>query len=65
MTLHTIVGDVLAGRLAHHPRRARAAVARVRTTELAVRLNGTSMRVLETGLAVTAVATALLIGLGR
>ena len=64
MSLHTIVSDGLAGRLLHHPRRAVTAT-HARTTTLAVRFQGTSMRVLETGLAVTAIATALLIGLGR
>ena len=70
MSLHTIVSDGLAGRLAH--RRAAAAtrtavastVAQPRI-ELPGRLSGLSMRILETGLAVTAIATAFLIGLGR
>ena len=63
MSLHTIVSDGVVGRL--HLRRAPAAVLRPRATEMAVRLTGMSMRVLETGLAVTAIATALLLGLGR
>lgn len=63
MSLHTIVSDGLHGRL--QPRRAVAAVAQPRTTDLAARLSGASMRILETGLAVTAIAVALLIGLGR
>ena len=70
MSLHTIVSDGLAGRLTH--RRAAqgaaqavtASVARPRM-ELPGRLSGMSMRILETGLAVTAIATAVLIGLGR
>ena len=65
VSLHTIVSDGLAGRLHNHPRRARAVVAQPRATDLAVRLSGMSMRVLETCLALTAIATALLIGLGR
>jgi hypothetical protein len=63
VSLHTIVSDGVVGRL--HLRRAPAAVVRPRTAEMAVRLTGTSMRILETGMAVTAIATALLIGLGR
>jgi len=38
---------------------------RVDTTIPGVRLPGASMRVLEAGLALTAIATAILIGLGR
>jgi hypothetical protein len=63
VSLHTIVSDGLAGRL--HPRRATAVAAQPTTAPLAVRLSGMSMRVLETGLALVAIATALLIGLGR
>ena len=63
-SLHTNVSDGLVGRLAH--RRAAAAVARQpASSQLVVRLSGASMRLLETGLALTAIATALLIGLGR
>lgn len=64
MSLHTIVREGLVGRL-HHRRAATAAIARPRTTPLAGRLSGASMRFLEAGLALTAIATALLIGLGR
>ena len=70
MSLQTIVSDGLTARLAH--RRAHAVPARVTVAsvapprgELAGRLSGMSMRFLETGLAVTAIATAVLIGLGR
>jgi hypothetical protein len=72
MSLHTIVSDGVAGRL--QQRRARAAGARADVAsavaqpprmELPGPLAGMSMRVLETGLAVTAIATAVLIGLGR
>ena len=64
MSLHTLVNDGLAARL--QARRAAATVvAGPRPTEMAVRLSGYSMRVLETGLALTAIITALLIGLGR
>lgn len=64
MSLHTLVNDGLAGRLAVRSVAA-TAVARPRTTDMAVRLSGASMRVLETGLALTAIATAFLIGLGH
>ena len=64
MSLHTIVSDGLAGRLPTR-RIAAAAVARPARSPMAVRLSGASMRVLETGLALTAIATALLIGIGR
>lgn len=70
MSLHTIVSDGLTARLAN--RRAHALPARVTVAsvapprvELPGRLSGMSMRVLETGLAATAIATAVLIGLGR
>ncbi len=67
VSLHTLVSDGLAGRL--HQRRAAApataAAAQPRPTELVVRLSGTSMRFLETGLAMAAIGAALLIGLGR
>ena len=64
MSLQSIVGDGLVGRL-HNARRARAAVAETHPSHLGVRLTGASMRVLETGLALTAIAVAILIGLGR
>lgn len=64
MSLHTLVSDGLAGRL--QPRRlTAAAVSRPDATDVAARLSGASMRILETGLALAAIATALLIGLGR
>ena len=63
MSLSTIVSDGLAGRLPQ--RRAASAVARPPQVPLAVVLTGMSMRLLETSLAVTAIAVALLIGLGR
>ena len=64
MSLHTIVSDGLAGRFQSN-RAVAAAVVRPSGTDMAVRLSGASMRILETGLALTAIATALLIGLGR
>lgn len=64
MSLHTIVGSGVAGRL-HARRGAVSAVIEPRASNMTVLLSGASMRVLETGLAVIAIATALLIGLGR
>jgi hypothetical protein len=62
--LQSIVGDGLVGRI-HGARRGRTVVAEPHPSHLSVRLTGASMRVLETGLALTAVAVAVLIGLGR
>jgi hypothetical protein len=62
--LQSIVGDGLVGRI-HNARRARAAIAEPHPGHLTVRLTGASMRVLETGLALTAIAVAVVIGLGR
>ena len=63
MSLHTIVQGSFAGRLRlRRPIPARAAAG---TTALPLRISISSMRVLETGLALTAIATALLMGLGR
>jgi hypothetical protein len=64
VSLYTIVSDGLAGRLPSRPVTADA-VAQPPTTGMAGRLTGASMRVLETGLALIAIVTALLIGLGR
>jgi hypothetical protein len=65
VSLQTIVSGGIGRRL----RRRRAvgpAELEPRATEVAIDLSGNrSMRILETGLALTAIATALLIGLGR
>lgn len=63
MSLHTVVQGTFAGRL--RLRRLTPARAAAGTTALPLRLSISSMRVLETGLALSAIATALLIGLGR
>jgi hypothetical protein len=64
VSLQTIVSGGLAGRL--RPRRGAAAAAlEPRATQVAIDLPVGSMRILETGLALTALVTALLIGLGR
>ena len=64
MSLHTIVRSGVAGRL-HSRRGAVTAVIRPHASTMTALLSGASMRVLETGLAIVAIATALLIGLGR
>lgn len=63
LSLHTIVQGRFAGRL--RPRRQIPARAAAGTTVLPLRISIGSMRVLETSLALGAIATALLIGLGR
>jgi hypothetical protein len=63
LSLHTIVQGSLAGRL--RLRRRVPARAGAGTVAMPLRISISSMRVLETGLALTAIATALLIGLGR
>ena len=64
MSLNTIVSSGVAGRL-HSRRGAVSAVIQPHASTMTALLSGPSMRVLETGLAVVAIATALLIGLGR
>jgi hypothetical protein len=63
LSLHTIVQGSFAGR--RRLRRQIPARAGGTTTAPPLRISISSMRVLETGLALTAVVTALLIGLGR
>jgi hypothetical protein len=64
LSLQTIAGGGVAGRL-HSRREGTTAVVQPRPTNMTTLLSGASMRVLETGLAAIAIATALLIGLGR
>jgi hypothetical protein len=63
VSLHAIVQDGLAARL--RLRRDVTARATARTTAVSVRISISSMRILETSLALGAIATALIIGLGR
>ena len=75
MSLYTVVSRGMAGRLGPRPiegdtRTGPAEASAIKADEVeagepAVRLPGASMRVLETGLALTAIATAILIGVGR
>jgi hypothetical protein len=64
VSLHTLVTDGLAGRFPAR-RSSTAVVSRRESSTLAAGLSGASMRILETGLALAAIATAVLIGLGR
>ena len=63
MSLHTIVQGAVAGRV--RLRRLGPARGAAGTTAMPLRISISSMRILETGLALTAIVTALLIGLGR
>jgi hypothetical protein len=65
VSLSTMVSRGVAGRLRQRLADDGADVDRDRVTSLAVRMPGASMRLLEAGLAVTAIATAILIGIGR
>jgi hypothetical protein len=65
VSLYTVVSRGVSGRLGQRPNDPGANVDRVTSGNKGVRLPGASMRVLEAGLALTAIATALLIGVGR
>lgn len=60
MSLHTLVHDSLAGRL--RLRRDATERGASRSAVTSIRISISSMRILETGLALCAIATALLIG---
>ena len=62
MSVHLIARDGLANRLR---RRVIAARPTARSVVVPIRISISSMRVLETSLALGSIATALLIGLGR
>lgn len=64
MSLHSIVSRSATGRFGRH-RAAMPEAPELSGRRRPVWLSGTSMRFLEAGLAVTAIATALLIGIGR
>ena len=65
MSLYTMVSRGVAGRFGQRPIESAATVAEPGTRNPAVRLPGASMRLLETGLAALAIATAIVIGVGR
>ena len=64
MSLYSVVSRGVAGRFGQRSG-AVGASDQADTRGPAVRLPGASMRVLEAGLALTAIATAILIGVGR
>jgi hypothetical protein len=64
VSLQTIVSNGLVGRL--HPRRSvQVSVVEPRTRDLAISIPVASMRLLEASIALIALVTALLIGVGR
>ena len=65
MSLYSVVSRGVVGRFGQRPSEAVATVAQASANDGSVRLPGASMRVLEAGLALTAIATAILIGVGR
>jgi hypothetical protein len=65
VSLYSVVSRGVTGRLGQRPSDPGAAVDQNATRIQTVRLPGASMRVLEAGLALTAIATAILIGIGR
>jgi len=65
VSLYSVVSRGVAGRLGQRPSDAVSSVERSGAKMPSVRLSGASMRVLEAGLALGAIATAILIGVGR
>jgi hypothetical protein len=65
VSLYSVVSRGVAGRLGQRPIDDPAQVARLEAVSPSVLLQSASMRLLEAGLALTAIATAILIGVGR
>jgi hypothetical protein len=65
VSLSSMVSRGVVGRLRERPSSRAASIDQQRATTFSVRLPGASMRLLEAGLAGSAVAAAILIGLGR
>ena len=65
MSLYTVVSRGVSGRLGQRPIGRGAQIDQANSRNQGVRLPGASMRVLEASLALTAIATAILIGVGR
>ena len=65
MSLYTMVSRGVGGRLAQRGGSSSIEADKTEGRISAVRLPGASMRVLEAGLALTAIATAILIGIGH
>jgi hypothetical protein len=65
VSLYTVVSRGVAGRLGQRPVTSAASADELGARNPAVRLPWASMRVLETGLALLAIAAAIVIGVGR
>ena len=65
MSLYTVVSRGVSGRFGQRQSDQGASADQAGARNPGVRLPGASMRVLEAGLALTAIATAILIGVGR
>ena len=65
MSLYSVVSRGVVGRLGQHSSGAGTSPGATSVRSPQVRWPGASMRVLEAGLALTAIATAILIGVGR
>jgi hypothetical protein len=65
VSLYSVVSRGVVGRFGQRASDSNVSVDQARSGIPGVRLSGASMRVLEAGLALTAIATALLIGVGR
>ena len=65
VSLYSVVSRGVVGRFVQRPAEAGASAEQAGPRDLSVRLPGASMKVLETGLALTAIAAAILIGVGR
>jgi hypothetical protein len=65
VSLYTVVSRGVAGRFGQRSVDAPAPTARAEAVDSRVRFQGASMRILEAGLALIAIATAVLMGVGR
>jgi len=65
VSLYSVVSRGVAGRFGQRSIEAAAPAARAGVVDSRVRFQGASMRILEAGLALIAIATAVLIGVGR
>lgn len=65
VSLYSVVSRGVAGRFGQHAIEDAAPTAQVEAVDPRVRFHSASMRVLEAGLALTAIVTAILIGVGR
>ena len=65
MSLYSVVSRGVAGRFGQHAIEDPAPIVQAGVVDPRVRFQNASMRVLEAGLALTAIVTAILIGVGR